>query len=613
MSKESNQLLYGFEVDLPQPILLRAGPFHMIYEKGFIRYISYGDSEILRIIYVSLRDKNWGTYPAIIENEKITSSEKSFEISYTCRNEENNETIFSWDVHLRGYETGKIIFSIKGKCIKDLMKNRAGFCVLHPVKNTAGQIITVTHPDGTKENSRFPSLIAAENPFKNIQQMEWENQSNKYLLEFKGDIFEMEDHRNWTDTSFKTFCTPLSIPFPAQLHAGDTVNQEINFSPVNELPPIGDSDSESRVRISIEPDKTTPLPLLGVAGSTEISSLSENAAKTIMQINPDFYGIDIRTADQNWIENLKGEILTAKKLQLPFFICLQLTNDYEKEFASFVNILSGQENQLRYLLIIQEKKPVTEQHVIDWCEATLPKYFPATQTGIGTYTNFTEINRNRKVLANTNFIGYAVHPQEHAFDHLSLIENLEAQADTVTSTRNIYASVEVFISSLTLRRRCNPNALDDKDRYCSNDQKSDPRQISLWAGGWALGSLKYLSESGAFAINCFQTAGRQGLCNENGELYPIGSVLKIILSLKNAAVIKTHSSAPLRCGSLLLEKNGTKHLFVANHTGNELEIELPFVIQSINTIQLFPSSTNSVQTEPVRNLKLSPYAVVCVS
>jgi hypothetical protein len=290
MSEEKNRLLYGFSESLTEPIPLRAGPFSMIYEKGFIRYISYGDNEIIRIVYMALRDKNWGTYPAIIENENIISGEDSFEISYNCRHEENNQTIFTWEVNLRGYDTGKIVFSIKGKAIKDLLKNRAGFCILHPIKNTAGQPLTITHSDGTEENARFPLLIAADNPFKNIQQIEWLHQSNNYKLEFKGDSFEMEDHRNWTDTSFKTFCTPLSIPFPAKLNAGDTVSQEIIFSPVNELPTITKSTADNSIKISIESGKTTTLPLLGMAGSTEINSLNESAIKTLTGINADFYG-----------------------------------------------------------------------------------------------------------------------------------------------------------------------------------------------------------------------------------------------------------------------------------------------------------------------------------
>jgi hypothetical protein len=290
-----------------------------------------------------------------------------------------------------------------------------------------------------------------------------------------------------------------------------------------------------------------------------------------------------------------------------------MRNDYEKEFSIFRDVISGDESLLQWLLIIQEKKPVTEQPVINWIETTVIKQFPSVKIGFGTYTNFTEINRNRKKISDTDFVAYAVHPQEHAFDHLSMVENLEAQADTVVSARNIYPSAKVFISSLTLRRRCNPNALDDKDRYCSNEQKADPRHTSLWGAGWALGSLKYLSESGVYAVNCFQSVGRQGLCNELGELYPIGSVLKMLLELKNATVIKTNSSSSLSCSSLLLEKDGSKYLFLANHTGKEIAIELPFGICSIRQVQVFPSSIIQVDSKSTTVLKLAPFAVACVN
>lgn len=32
------------------------------------------------------------------------------------------------------------------------------------------------------------------------------------ISEFEGDVFEMEDQRNWTDASYKTYCTPWGCP-----------------------------------------------------------------------------------------------------------------------------------------------------------------------------------------------------------------------------------------------------------------------------------------------------------------------------------------------------------------------------------------------------------------
>ena len=50
------------------------------------------------------------------------------------------------------------------------------------------------------------------------------------VLTMRGDIFEMEDQRNWSDASFKTYCTPLALPFPVEIDAGTAVTQEVCIS-----------------------------------------------------------------------------------------------------------------------------------------------------------------------------------------------------------------------------------------------------------------------------------------------------------------------------------------------------------------------------------------------
>ena len=44
-----------------------------------------------------------------------------------------------------------------------------------------------------------------------------------------GDAFEMEDQRNWTDASYKTYCTPLAAPFPVTIEQGETVRQSVTI------------------------------------------------------------------------------------------------------------------------------------------------------------------------------------------------------------------------------------------------------------------------------------------------------------------------------------------------------------------------------------------------
>ena len=41
--------------------VLKAGVFTVGYQNGFIRHIHYGDVEVVRSIYMALRDQNWFT------------------------------------------------------------------------------------------------------------------------------------------------------------------------------------------------------------------------------------------------------------------------------------------------------------------------------------------------------------------------------------------------------------------------------------------------------------------------------------------------------------------------------------------------------------------------
>ncbi len=46
---------------MPEQRVLRAGPLTMLYENGDLRYIRLGEHEIVRRLYVAVRDRNWGT------------------------------------------------------------------------------------------------------------------------------------------------------------------------------------------------------------------------------------------------------------------------------------------------------------------------------------------------------------------------------------------------------------------------------------------------------------------------------------------------------------------------------------------------------------------------
>jgi len=53
-------------------MILRAGPISVTYDSGTLRYIRCGGVEVLRQLYVALRDSRWGTIPGRVSDESIS-------------------------------------------------------------------------------------------------------------------------------------------------------------------------------------------------------------------------------------------------------------------------------------------------------------------------------------------------------------------------------------------------------------------------------------------------------------------------------------------------------------------------------------------------------------
>ena len=115
-----------------------------------------------------------------------------------------------------------------GAARSTFLRNRIGFCVLHPIRECAGARCRLALADGTTRDAAFPRLVAGRNPFVELVGLSHEVTPGVWAdLRFEGDVFETEDQRNWIDGSFKTFCTPLRLPFPVEIASGTRVRQAV--------------------------------------------------------------------------------------------------------------------------------------------------------------------------------------------------------------------------------------------------------------------------------------------------------------------------------------------------------------------------------------------------
>lgn len=566
--------------------IFNAGVFKVGYANGFLRRIKYGDVEVIRMIYMALRDHNWNTYEPMIQREEIEKLADGFTIKYECFHEANGKKIFKWNVLTTGKSDGEINFEIRGEAVTDVLKNRAGLCILHPIAGTAGGACELTHTDKSRTENSFPVTISAENPFKDLKSFRWRCGNNWFLLHYEGDAFETEDQRNWCDASYKTFCTPLEIPFPVLLKSGDSVHQKVTFKPEKELPSISQDDKPIEI---IALDEMSDLPNIGIAASTESDTLSQGCISALRDLKLHHYRIDVRPSEKNWIDKFRTDCEVAKMLDIPLEIGLHVRDTGELE--NFLDVGAEVGKYVKNILLLSADGVATAQALIDHT-ASLKTSFPSALIGAGTDYNYRELNVNHFNSDDLDFVSFSIDPQEHATDDLTIIENIAGQAETVRSARELYPAIKrVHVSSLTLRKRFNPAATLTSDRILSNEKKADARQPTEFAAAFTLGSIKSLATANGSSVTLYQTAGNQGVMSLTGETYPIYHVLRQILLLNNYKVRHTSSSDPVTADALLLTNGKKAQLIMVNYTssgqlmafGNDKYVLGPYEIKTINS------------------------------
>ncbi|MFH0759517.1 MAG: hypothetical protein V2B15_19675 [Bacteroidota bacterium] len=553
-------------VCLPEQTELRAGELRLLYENGAIRRIKLGNTEIIRMVYPAVRDRNWETIEPNTESESVTIEETSFGIKLKARYQ-SGPIDFSADYHISG-DSNKIRFSMEGKAQSEFLKNRIGFCVLHPIQECAGKPGRVTHPDGSSSKFFFPGQIAAHQPAKNIQALRWEpGPGIKASLVFSGDIFEMEDQRNWTDASYKTYCTPLGLPFPARMKKGDTISQEVVLFVENESSLLPQAHE---FVFSFNPDRLSGLPGLGTSISSRKEPLTPHEARLIKALSFKHLRMELHPCRAEFQRDLIKATRESSLLACPLFVVLYLSEDYQNEYREFVKLCRKLNTDIACLL------PIGQNHLgfnpFDSIEPRIRIDFPGVKLGTGVNAYFAELNRNRPSAEKADFVSFTICPQVHATDHTTLVENLEAQAEVVRSAKLLFPGKPIFVSPVSLKQRFNvvATAREPEPGPGSLPPGVDVRQVSVFAAGWTLGSLKFLSQSGADLVSYYETVGWKGFVQE--ECFPVYKALKEITGYPE--VIHSWSSHPLLFDGIMVRSEQETKLFLFNFSPGNLEIRI---------------------------------------
>jgi len=574
-------LYYGSEKSPPERIELRAGPLSMIFEPetAFLRYLRLGDREVLRGIYVAVRDRNWGTVSPEVSQLNLETAEDAFHLSFEVRCRQR-EIDFAWKGVVAGDPTGTVSFTMDGTARSTFLRNRIGFCVLHPIRACAGQPCVVEKTDGTLEHGSFPYEISPHQLFLDMRAISYEALPDLSVqVRFAGDVFEMEDQRNWTDASYKTYCTPLSEPLPVKIEEGTELSQSITVTLEGDVSskPIQVGQSSSEVVCTVEEGPSTPLPRIGLGVASHGGTLNERERERLKALYLDHLRVDLDLSDLGYGDVLERAALEADALGISLDVALFLTDAAERELDAVVEDVGRVNPRVSTWLVFHKAETSTTAPWVGLARRYLSVCDPEAKIGGGTNAYFTELNRDRPPAEALDLVCYSLNPQVHAFDNASLLETLEGQAETVKSARRFVGDLPLAVTPVTLRPRFNPDATGAEPELRPGElpPEVDVRQMSLLGAGWTLGSLKHLSEGGIRRATYYETTGWRGVMETKvgsrspfrsipGAVFPLYHVLADVGEFAGGCVVPSTSSAPLCVTGMVLCKEDRTRILLAN-------------------------------------------------
>ncbi|MFK7882114.1 hypothetical protein, partial [Roseobacter sp.] len=406
--------LYGTS-DPPQVLRdVSVGPLSFLYSQDGLRRISWHGTELVRALAWPIRDESWGTYPAKILGEEIDET-GGFEANLTFAVGKGRLVC---DLRLRASIDGVVAAEITMTPTEGpFATNRAGFTVLHPIKGFAGASLDVTHSNGTTETTTFPRHIQPDQPVKDIGGLSYGLGKHSVDITFGEEVFEMEDQRNWSDASYKTYCVPLVHPFVYEITKPLRQSIRMNFKG-DVIPATANADQQA-IQIQTSDARAPNVGLALEKGWIPQSPISEiNAAHVLLRTSPGDRDLP-RLADF-------AKAFPAVDLEIV------LPNDAPVDVGlrEVADAFASQGVTPARVLVLPEAYLGSHQPTGPWPDGVTPNdlldatrsAFTKSDIGGGMMTNFTEVNRCRPDTTRCDYVTHGLTPLVHAGDDMSVLE-----------------------------------------------------------------------------------------------------------------------------------------------------------------------------------------------
>jgi D-apionolactonase len=503
--------------------------------------------EALDGVYVAVRDAAWRTVPATVVSFRTEPNGDGSLTSMAVRHVDGGVD-FSWTGWIQA-EPDRIRFSMEGLAGSSFEANRIGFCLLHP-QSLRGRPVHVAGPDG-EVDAVFPEAVAPHQPFLAVTRMRYEVADGVTVeLDLEGDLFEVEDHRNWSDPGWKTYCTPLSNPRPVRHHPGQPVRQavEIRLQRSPSARPLGPHDGP--VRINIGPEVIGTVPALGL-GAALLNGLPDEVGHAVADMHPAHLHVELEQ-DLPWRRHLAAAAAEATSLDVPLDVALSADRIGLPELAKATAHAGA---RIGRVSVFGRAKHTTEEGTLSVVRQVFAAADVAAAFGGGSRAHLAELNRAVVDATDWDFATYGLTPQVHHSDERAVLATAAAIPDGLAQVRRIVGPMPIIVGPLTLRPRFRADA-EAPDPIPAADADGPDIDERLHED---LGAL-YLAAAipallGAEAVTAYRTVGPRGVVTATGDVTPAARLIKLITAFAGRPAHGLTCSDPL-VATLAIETRG---------------------------------------------------------
>jgi hypothetical protein len=444
------------------------------------------------------------------------------------------------------------------------------------------------------EQSVLPDLIEPWQPFKDMRAIS--HQVSPGLIakcRMEGGVWEMEDQRNWSDASYKTYVRPLALPWPYTMPQGIADRQTITLSIEDQrqyLLVVNNPPRHEAVTISLESGSGVAPKIGLVIAPEEIEATLANIER-LREVGPQVLLSHFDPTAGHGLESMKGfaKVAAAYPAEMVLECVVPCREPHEVELERIAELVRAAGLSLSAIAVSPSMDRQSTPPGSTWPEcppleevyASAQKAFPGIRLGGGMFSYFTELNRKRVPVEKLGFVTHCTCPIVHAADDLSVMQSLEALPFITRSARAFIGDKPYWIGPSTIGMRQNPygsRTMDNPNNERIAMASWDPRQDSLFAAAWMIGYAARAADANLEVLTVAALAGPFGLLAEGsaaGRVRPAFHAASGLSSLASKKLVGSRSSRPSDIGAIgVIGGQGRQTVWVANVTDRKQSVRV---------------------------------------